>query len=166
MRQIYAETFAVHINRCDSNWCSRVCKCLRYIRIYIYIWLPYIYIYMIPVRGSLPPLPMVWSQNLRKRGICSVFCTAGGWRGPQSCKFVGFLRPAFRKRVICNVSAARSWSSAVAPPSMSNGHIILNLLRERCLPLKVCSLGNRSEICLYLIPVKLSLRVTSFPYLI
>ena len=111
-----------------------------------------------------PPAHMVWSQNPRfaafrmKRGICSVFCMVGCWHGPQTCKFVGFLQPAFRKRVICNVSATTSWSSAVAPSSisMSNYHIILHLL------LKVYSLGNRSDICLYLL-VKLSLRVSSFP---
>ena len=91
--------------------------------------------YMIPVRGSLPPPPpwygpktCVLQHSAWKRVICSVFCTVGGWRGPQTCKFVGFLQPAFRKRVICNVSASTSWSSAVAPPSMSSCHIILNRL--------------------------------------
>ena len=31
---------------------------------------------------------------------------------------------SLRKRVICNVSASTSWSSAAAPPSMSNWQII------------------------------------------
>ena len=91
-----------------------------------------------------PPPHMVWSQNLRfaafrmKRCICSVFCMVGCWCGPQPCKFVGFLQPTFRKRVICNVSASTSWSSAAAPSSISvsNYHIILNLL------LTVFSLGT------------------------
>ena len=74
------------------------------------------------------PKTCVLQHSAWKRVICSVFCTVGGWRGPQTCKFVGFLQPAFRKRVICNVSASTSWSSAVAPPSMSSGHIILNRL--------------------------------------
>ena len=80
-------------------------------------------IYMIPVRGSLPPPPPTWygpktrvlQHSAWKRGICSVFCMVGCWHGPQTCKFVGFLQPAFRKRVICNVSATTSWSSAAAP---------------------------------------------------
>ena len=65
------------------------------------------------------PKTCVLQHSAWKRVICSVFCTVGGWRGPQTCKFVGFLQPAFRKRVICYVSASTSWSSAVAPPSMS-----------------------------------------------
>ena len=62
----------------------------------------------------------------------------GCWCGPQPCKFVGFLHSTFRKRVICNVSASTSWSSAAAPSSISvlNYHIILNLL------LRVFSLGT------------------------
>ena len=46
---------------------------------------------------------------------------------------------SFRKRVICNVLASTSWNSAAAPSSisMSNWHIILNLL------LRVYSLGTR-----------------------
>ena len=68
---------------------------------------------------------------------CRVFCMVGCWCGPQPCKFVGFLQPNFRKRVTCNVSASTSWSSAAAPSSISvsNYHIILNLL------LRVFSLG-------------------------
>ena len=106
------------------------------------IWVPY----MIPVRGSLPPPPphMVWSQNLRfaafrMKTYLQCFLHGGCWRGPQTCKFVGFLQPTFRKRVICNVLASTSWSSAAAPSSisMSNCHIILNLL------LRVYSLGTR-----------------------
>ena len=106
----------------------------------------YIYIYMIPVRGSLPPPPPTWygpktcvlQHSAWKRCICSVFCMVGCWCGPQPCKFVGFLQPTFRKRVICNVSASTSWSSAAAPSSISvsNYHIILNLL------LTVFSLGT------------------------
>ena len=103
--------------------------------------------YMIPVRGSLPPPPpptwygpktCVLQHSAWKRCICSVFCMVGCWCGPQPCKFVGFLQPTFRKRVICNVSASTSWSSAAAPSSISvsNYHIILNLL------LTVFSLGT------------------------
>ena len=102
---------------------------------------------MIPVRGSLPPPPpptwygpktCVLQHSAWKRCICSVYCMVGCWRGPQPCKFVGFLQPTFRKRVICNVSASTSWSSAAAPSSISvsNYHIILNLL------LTVFSLGT------------------------
>ena len=102
--------------------------------------------YMIPVRGSLPPPPPTWygpktcvlQHSAWKRCICSVFCMVGCWCGPQPCKFVGFLQPTFRKRVICNASASTSWSSAAAPSSISvsNYHIILNLL------LRVFSLGT------------------------
>ena len=115
-----------------------------HVNVYIYI---YIYTYMIPVRGSLPPPPPTWygpktcvlQHSAWKRCICSVFCMARCWRGPQTCKFVGFLQPTFRKRVICNVLGSTSWSSAAAPSSisMSNCHIILNLL------LRVYSLGTR-----------------------
>ena len=105
------------------------------------------HLYMIPVRGSLPPPPpptlygpktCVLQHSAWKRCICSVFCMVGCWCGPQPCKFVGFLQPTFRKRVICNVSASTSWSSAAAPSSISvsNYHIILNLL------LTVFSLGT------------------------
>ena len=73
-----------------------------------------------------------------------------------------FCSQASENVLFAMFSASTSWSSAVAPPSisMSNYHKILNLL------LKVYSLGNWPDICLYLIPVKLSLRVSSFPYLI
>ena len=158
----------IHVSKCVYIY---MCTCISYLCIYTVVICiytinnMYIYIYIIPVRGSLPPPPppgpktRVLQHSAWKRGICSVFCMVGCWRGPQTCKFVGFLQPAFRKRVICNVSASTSWSSAVAPSSisMSNYHIILNLL------LKVYSLGNRSDICLYLMLVKLSLRVSSFP---
>ena len=93
-----------------------------------------------------PPPPPTWygpktcvlQHSAWKRCICSVFCMVGCWRGPQPCKFVGFLQPTFRKRVICNVSASTSWGSAAAPSSISvsNYHIILNLL------LTVFSLGT------------------------
>ena len=102
--------------------------------------------HMIPVRGSLPPPPphgmgpktCVLQHSAWKRCICSVFCMVGCWCGPRPCKFLGFLQPTFRKRVICNVSASTSWSSAAAPSSISvsNYHIILNLL------LRVFSLGT------------------------
>ena len=84
------------------------------------------------------PKTCVLQHSAWKRCICSVFCMVGCWRGPQPCKFVGFLQPTFRKRVICNVSASTSWSSAAAPSSISvsNYHIILNLL------LTVFSLGT------------------------
>ena len=94
----------------------------------------YIYIYGTGPGPAGPPPPWygpktcVLQHSAWKRWIWSVFCTVGGWRGPQTCKFVGFLQPAFRKRVLCNVSASTSWGSAVAPPSMSSCHIIPNLL--------------------------------------
>ena len=103
--------------------------------------------YMIPVRGSLPPPPphMVWSQNLRfaafRMKTLYLQCFLHGGLLARSANLqivVGFLQPTFRKRVICNVSASTSWSSAAAPSSisMSNYHIILNLL------LRVYSLGT------------------------
>ena len=115
---------------------------------------------------SLPPPPpphgMVpkpaFCSILHENVVFAVFLArwvAGAVRKPANSW--DFLQPTFRKRAICNVSASTSWSSAVSPASMSNYHIILNLLSY--------SLVNRSDICLYLIPVKLSLRVTSFPYL-
>ena len=96
--------------------------------------LGHIYIYGTGPGPAGPPPPWygpktcVLQHSAWKRWIWSVFCTVGGWRGPQTCKFVGFLQPAFRKRVLCNVSASTSWGSAVAPPSMSSCHIIPNLL--------------------------------------
>ena len=97
-------------------------------------------------RFATPPPPPTWygpktcvlQHSACKRCIFSVFCMVGCWCGPQPCKFVGFLQPTFRKRVICNVSASTSWSSAAAPSSISvsNYHIILNLL------LTVFSLGT------------------------
>ena len=97
------------------------------------------------VRYHPPPPP---HGMVPKPAFCSIphenvvfavfFCMVGCWCGPQPCKFVGFLQPTFRKRVICNVSASTSWSSAAAPSSISvsNYHIILNLL------LRVFSLGT------------------------
>ena len=118
-------------------------------------------------KNSLPPPPhhgMVpkpaFCSILHENVVFAVFLArwvAGAVRKPANSW--DFLQPTFRKRAICTVSASTSWSSAVSPASMSNYHIILNLLSY--------SLVNRSDICLYLIPVvKLSLRVTSFPYLI
>ena len=59
--------------------------------IYIYIWSRF------AVRYHPPPPPpwygpktCVLQHSAWKRGICSVFCTVGGWRGPQTCKFVDF----------------------------------------------------------------------------
>ena len=105
-----------------------------------------IYIYDPGSRFATTPPPPTWygpktcvlQHSAWKRCICSVFCMVGCWCGPQPCKFVGFLQPTFRKRVICNVSASTSWSSAAAPSSISvsNYHIILNLL------LRVFSLGT------------------------
>ena len=91
-----------------------------------------------PPPHGMVPKPAFCSIPHGKRCICSVFCMVGCWCGPQPCKFVGFLQPIFRKRVICNVSASTSWSSAAAPSSISvsNYHIILNLL------LRVFSLGT------------------------
>ena len=45
-----------------------------------------------------PPPPPTWygpktcvlQHSAWKRCICSVFCMVGCWRGPQTCKFVGF----------------------------------------------------------------------------
>ena len=65
------------------------------------------------------PKTCVLQHSAWKRCICSVFCMVGCWRGPQTYKFVGFLQPTFRKRVICNVLASTSWSSAAAPSSIS-----------------------------------------------
>ena len=106
----------------------------------------FLHIYDPGSRFATTPPPPTWygpktcvlQHSAWKRCICSVFCMVGCWCGPQPCKFVGFLQPTFRKRVICNVSASTSWSSAAAPSSISasNYHIILNLL------LTVFSLGT------------------------
>ena len=92
-------------------------------------------IYVPGSRFATTPPPPTWygpktcvlQHSAWKRCICSVFCMVGCWRGPQTCKFLGFLQPTFRKRVICNVLASTSWSSAAAPSSisMSTCHIIL-----------------------------------------
>ena len=123
-----------------------------YVNIYIYTISRYYacvyvykYIYDPGSRFATTPPPTwygpktcVLQHSPWKRCICSIFCMVGCWCGPQPCKFVGFLQPTFRKRVICNVSASTSWSSAAAPSSssVSNYHIILNLL------LRVFSLGT------------------------
>ena len=127
--------------------------------IYIYMYDPGSRFATTPPPHGMVPKPAFLQHSAWKRCICSVFCMVGGWSGAQTCKFVGFLQPAFRKRVICNVSASTSWSSAAAPSSISisNYHIILNLL------LRVLQPRYRSDICLYLMPVELSLRVSSFP---
>ena len=118
------------------------CKVSNTIRIYIYIGS--IRIYDPGSRFATTPPPP--HGMVPKPAFCSiphenvVFAVVFAcWRGPQTCKFVGFLQPTFRKRVICNVLASTSWSSAAAPSSisMSNCHIILNLL------LRVYSLGTR-----------------------
>ena len=108
-------------------------KVLYYCIIYKYIAYMTLHIWSrFAVRYHPPPCygpkTSVLQHSAWKRRICSVFCTVGGGRGPQTCNFVGFLQPAFRKRVIGNVSASTSWGSTVAPPSMSNCHISLNLL--------------------------------------
>ena len=127
----------------------------------LYTYLQYAYIYDPGSRFAATPPPP--HGMVPKPAFCSILhenvflarWVAGAVRKPANSW--NFLQPTFRKRAICNVSASTSWSSAVSPASMSNYHIILNLLSY--------SLVNRSDICLYLIPVKLSLRVTSFPYL-
>ena len=102
-----------------------------------HIWSRFAVRYHPPPPTWYGPKTCVLQHSAWKRCICSVFCMVGCWRGPQTCKFVG-VQPTFRKRVICNVSASTSWSSAAAPSSisMSNYHIILNLL------LRVYSLGT------------------------
>ena len=92
-----------------------------------------------PPPHGMVPKPAFCSIPHENVVFAVFFCMVGCWRGPQTCKFVGFLQPTFRKRVICNVLASTSWSSAAAPSSisMSNCHIILNLL------LRVYSLGTR-----------------------
>ena len=120
----------------------------------LYIYTVYIYIfiiYMIPVRGSLPPPPpppMVWSQNLRFAAFCMktwyLQCFLhGGWLARSA------------NLQICRISCNQCRFTRFYV-KLSYIYIILNLL--------IYSLVNRSDICLYLIPVKLSLRVTSFPY--
>ena len=112
-----------------SNYLNTVCT---------YIWSRFAVRYHPPPPTWYGPKTCVLQHSAWKRCICSVFCMVGCWRGPQPCKFVGFSQPTFRKRVICNVSASTSWSSAAAPSSISvpNYHIILNLL------LRVFSLGT------------------------
>ena len=91
-----------------------------------------------PPPHGMVPKPAFCSIPHENVVFAVFFCMVGCWCGPQPCKFVGFLQPTFRKRVICNVSASTSWSSAAAPSSISvsNYHIILNLL------LRVFSLGT------------------------
>ena len=103
-----------------------------------HIWSRFAVRYHPPPPTWYGPKTCVLQHSAWKRCICSVFCMVDCWCGPQPCKFVGFLQPTFRKRVICNVSASTSWSSAAAPSSISvsNYHIILNLL------LRVFSLGT------------------------
>ena len=165
------KTHVFHLiaQRCNSILTSQVSTwkkgdnlyILQYIIIYIYIWSRFAVRYH-PPPTWYGPKTCVLQHSAWKRCICSVFCMVGCWCGPQPCKFVGFLQPTFRKRVICNVSASTSWSSAAAPSSISvsNYHIILNLL------LRVFSLGTgliSVYIFWYLLPVELSLRVSSFP---
>ena len=148
-------------NRCRYNCCKGGGSSVKIIRMNIRIqlcatrkhfwmgWNHTMYIMYVWSRFAVryhPPPPPTWygpktcvlQHSAWKRCICSVFCMVGCWCGPQPCKFVGFLQPTFRKRVICNVSASTSWSSAAAPSSISvsNYHIILNLL------LRVFSLGT------------------------
>ena len=57
--------------------------------IYIYIWSRFAVRYH-PPPPWYGPKTCVLQHSAWKRGICSVSCTVGGWRGPQTCKFVGF----------------------------------------------------------------------------
>ena len=127
--------------------------------------------YMIPVRGSLPPPPppppMVWSQNLRFAAFCmKTWCLQcflhGGWLA--RCANLQIRRMSCNRpseNVLFAMFRLRHRGVVPFHPLLCQIiiyiYIILNLL--------IYSLVNRSDICLYLIPVKLSLRVTSFPYL-
>ena len=86
----------------------------------------YIYIYDPGSRfATTPPLPphgMVpkpaFCSILHENVVFAVFLAP--WLAGAVCKPANsqeFLQPTFRKRVICNVSASTSWSSAVAPAS-------------------------------------------------
>ena len=76
------------------------------------------------------PKTCVLQHSTWKRCICSVFLHGGLLVRSATLQIRWILQPTFRKRVICNVSASTSWSSATAPSSISvsNYHIILNLL--------------------------------------
>ena len=84
-----------------------------------------------------PSPPMVWSQNLRFAAFCmkalDLQCFLhGGWLARSAnlqIHMISCNQPSDNVlfAFICNVSASTSWSSAVAPASMSNNHIILNL---------------------------------------
>ena len=114
----------------------------------IYIYYIYIFIYDPGSRfAATPPPHMVWSQNLafcsiphENVCICSVFCMVGLLARSANLQ----IRWIFANQPSENVLFAMfwlptSWSSAAAPSSisMSNCHIILNLL------LRVYSLGTR-----------------------
>ena len=81
-----------------------------------------------PPHGMVPK--PAFCSILHENVVFAVFLArwvAGAVRKPANAW--DFLPPTFRKRVICNVSASTSWSSAVAPTSISNCDIILNLLK-------------------------------------
>ena len=79
-----------------------VCCCWRSLDVtahLVVLWYRlYIYIYDPGSRFATTPPPLPWygpktcvlQHSAWKRGICSVSCMVGGWRGPQTCKFVGF----------------------------------------------------------------------------
>ena len=135
----------------ENHWNPNAQRFIRHRHSFGFTTFSYTFIFPVPIydpgsRFATTPPPPTWygpktcvlQHSAWKRCICSVSCMVGCWCGPQPCKFVGFLQPTFRKRVICNVSASTSWSSAAAPSfiSVSNYHIILNLL------LTVFSLGT------------------------
>ena len=105
-----------------------------------YIYVPGSRFATTPPPHGMVPKPAFCSIPAWKRCICSVFCMVGCWRGPQTCKFLGFLQPTFRKRVICNVLASTSWSSAAAPSSIFYVNLSYNSIN---LLLRVYSLGTR-----------------------
>ena len=96
------------------------------------------YIYDPGSRFATTPPPPTWygpktcvlQHSTWKRCICSVFLHGGLLVRSATLQIRWILQPTFRKRVICNVSASTSWSSAAAPSSISvsNYHMILNLL--------------------------------------
>ena len=120
-----------------------------------------------------PPPPMVWSQNLRFAAFCMktwyLQCFLhGGWLARSAN--LQILRISC-KRPSENVLFAmfRLRHRGVVPFHPLLCQIIIYIYIYICiyiiLNLLIYSLVNRSDICLYLKPVKLSLRVTSFPYL-
>ena len=127
-----------------------------------------IYLYMIPVRGSLPPPPppnMVWSQNLRfaafrmKTLYLQCFLHGGLLVRPATLQILWIFATNLPKTCYLQCFGFDIVESCRRAPF----HFCVKLSYNSKSSTNGFQPWYRSDICLYLMPVELSLRVSSFP---